>query len=161
MDHRLRGLRARRARQHRPRPAGPPRRAPYRSARSRLSRSPRSPARRRAHTTWTARSKGAASSLQSSAGARKSKDFSSCARTSDDTVTRHMGHEECMRRRTSLRVEVLLHHHPRPSHAKGASPRPASPPRVLAPRRLLLAPNSIGGCSSQVEEPHVALGRVQ
>ena len=44
-----------------------------------------------------------------------------------------------MRARTSEHAEACLHHQPRPSHAKGAMPRPASQPRAAVSLDLLLA----------------------
>ena len=54
-------------------------------------------------------------------------------------VTVCMRNAGIMRGRTSPHAETCLHHQPRPSHAKGATPRPASQPSAAAPRDLLPA----------------------
>ena len=71
---------------------------------------------------------------------------------------RHAGDmQECV----SQHAEPCQYHYPRPFHAKGAKPRPASQPSAAARRALLLAPNSRRGHGSWGERGASTRGRVQ
>ena len=112
---------------------------PKRSARLRRSRSPHAHAHRRARTARAQRVPVALSAAWQPPRVRNSPRNSAPARTRKHRRPAHMWHEGIMRTCSSLRAEALLHHHPRPFHAKGASPRPSSPPRVCALPALLPA----------------------